>query len=445
MLFSVHKGKRGHRLPLPLLAAAAATATALLLAACGGSDGRGTTAGDSKTLGAEPSGGAVESAAPASAAAASGTPIKTMTLSAVDYNGPTYENIQIGAKLFAKYINAKGGINGHPLEVLTCDDKGDPAQTTSCVRKAIEAGVVADVGSFSFNAAVAVPPYAKAGTAIFGTCCNLTPLEYKTPNTFQMGNNPALNPAGVAKAVQDGCKKIGVLELDLPGITEEVNVLFQNVAKAYGYTGKLKLVKVPLTTQDYSSQVAQATDGTDCISMFLSESNISGVMPAFAQSGGKQRLYGPQGNFDKVSIKGFENLPGVKNGVVYGAYPPLANPVWDDFRATLKKYNASTKQEYNSLGALGVWAAYTAFTQIASGITGEVTNKTFLEAASKAKVDTGGMTPALDFSQTWDGLGGKYARAFSRQATYYKVTDNSQVGDKVFTDLTDALEGKPAS
>ena len=142
---------------------------------------------------------------------------------------------------------------------MTCDDKGDPTQTTACARKAIEAGAVADVGSFSFNGGVMVPIYDKAKTAVFGNCCDIAPIEFTSPNTFQMGNNPALNAGGIARAAQDGCKSIGVLELDLPGVTDALNILFTNVAKAYGYTGKLKFVKVPLTTQDYTSQVAQIT------------------------------------------------------------------------------------------------------------------------------------------------------------------------------------------
>lgn len=371
----------------------------------------------------------------------SGAPIKTNTISAVDYNGPTYEDIQVVAKIYAQWINDKGGINGRPLTVLTCDDKGDPTQTEACARKAIGEGVAADVGSFTYNQSVMVPIYGKSDTAVFGNCCNLAPLEYSSANTFQMGNNPVLNPAGVAKAVEDGCQDIAVLALDLPGITEGVTMLMDNVAKSYGYEGKIKYVKVPLTTQDYTSQVAQATDGTDCISMFLSQSNISALMPAFAQTGGKQRLYGAQGNFDNVSTKGYESLPGVAKGVVYGAYPPLQDPVWEDFRAALKKYNAPSKFDYNSLAALGTWAAYVGFTQVAESVSGDLTPASFLAAASTAKIDTGGMVPPIDFTKTWDAFDGQFKRSFNLSATYFTLKDGAPIGDR-FVNLQKAAEGK---
>ena len=411
---------------------ALALAGALVIAGCGSS---------SKKVGSSPSGGPTTSSSSSAAVAPTGTPITTSTISAVDYNGPTYEDIQIVAKIYSQWINDRGGINGHPLKVITCDDKGDPTQTEACARNATGAGAVADVGTFTFNQQVMVPIYAKAKTAIFGNCCNLAGIEFTSKNTFQMGNNPLLNPAGVAKAVEDGCKKIAVLALDLPGITEGVEMFMDNVAKSYGYTGKIKYVKVPLTTQDYTSQVAQATDGTDCISMFLSGSNISGLLPAFAQTGGTQRLYGAQGNFDKISTKGFTKLPGVANGVVYGAYPPLADPVWAEFRDALKKYGAPAKFDYNSLAALGTWAAYTGFTQVAKSVSGELTAQSFLTAASTAKVDTGGMTPPIDFSQDWAAFPGKFDRVFNFSATYFKVSDYSPIGPK-FVDLKKAAEGK---
>ena len=52
-----------------------------------------------------------------SAAAPSGEPIKLMTITTLNANGPTYENISITAEIAAKFINDNGGINGRPLEV----------------------------------------------------------------------------------------------------------------------------------------------------------------------------------------------------------------------------------------------------------------------------------------------------------------------------------------
>ena len=380
-------------------------------------------------------------AATTTAAGLSGTPIKTVTIAAVDWNGPTYENIHIAAKAYEAWINANGGINGHPLQVTTCDDKGDPTQTAACARNAVAAGAIADIGSFTYNAAISVPIYAQANTAVVGNCCSISPIEYTSPNTFSNGANAVLNPAGVARAVQDGCKAISVLELDIPGVTDDTNVVFSNIAKAYGYTKPLKFIRVPLTATDYSSVVAQATAGSDCISLYLGENNISGMMPPFAQSGGKQTLYGAQGNLDAVSTKGYETLPGVAKSVVTGLFMPLKNPVWKDLQAGLKMVNATPKYDYNALGVLSAWSGYTNFTKIAKSIKGDITPASFLKAASTSVTDNGGMTPNIDFTKTWSAFDGKYLRAFTRQVTYMKINGDPVAGGG-WIDLSDAMQGK---
>ena len=48
-----------------------------------------------------------------------------MTVTTLNANGPTYENIKIAAEIAADHINSNGGINGRPLEVIVCDEQFD--------------------------------------------------------------------------------------------------------------------------------------------------------------------------------------------------------------------------------------------------------------------------------------------------------------------------------
>ncbi len=374
-----------------------------------------------------------------SSARATGTPIKTMTIASVNYNGPTFDVILQTAQVYAKWINAHGGIDGHPLDVLTCDEMGVPSGTAACARKAIAAHVVADVGSFSYNGATVVPIYQAARTAWFGGCCAIAPAEFHSPVSFPLGNNPALNPGGVYKAVKDGCKKIAVLELDLP-TTPALNALMNAAAKSAGYKGTLKFVPVALTATDYTAPVAEATSGTDCISLYLSESNVSVFLPAFAATGAKQRVFGAQGNFDAVSTKGFSSQ--VKNDVVYGSYPNLTSPVFANYRAAIARYKPPSNLEYNSLGGLGAWTAFVAFTNIVKSMKGPINNTTFLAAASKdSNVNTDGILPRINFTKPFTGLGGNYPRAFNLNEFYFTNPQHPvQIGGAV--NLTDAIEGK---
>src|SRR4051794_24727139 len=122
-------GRRWWRLGVALCAIAASS---FAIAACGGDDNGGSSS-SSGGSGAE----ATSTSTPAAGPKLTKAPIKTMTIAAVNWNGPAYPNILATAKLYAQYINDRGGIQGHPLQVITCDEQGDPNQLAACGRRAV--------------------------------------------------------------------------------------------------------------------------------------------------------------------------------------------------------------------------------------------------------------------------------------------------------------------
>src|SRR3954470_13010572 len=92
-------GRARHRRGLRLWTVLAAiAASALVLAACGGGDDNGSSS--SGASGSGGGGGAAATATPGPKL--SGEPIKTMTIAAVNWNGPAYPNILETAKLYEK-------------------------------------------------------------------------------------------------------------------------------------------------------------------------------------------------------------------------------------------------------------------------------------------------------------------------------------------------------
>ena len=142
--------------------AAVAAAATLVLAACGGSGGdSGSTTAPAPT-------DATTSAAPSPEPV--GEPIKTMTVTDINSQGPIYPNIEYTAEAYEAWINANGGINGRPLEVDVCDSQGTADGSTACARKAVDNGVVAVVGSFNFAPDAIVDILEPANVAYFGAC-----------------------------------------------------------------------------------------------------------------------------------------------------------------------------------------------------------------------------------------------------------------------------------
>jgi ABC-type branched-subunit amino acid transport system substrate-binding protein len=314
-------------------------------------------------------------------------------------------------------VNANGGINGRPLEAKFCDAKGTPTDAAACARKAVADNAVAVVGNFTFTGDAIVPILDKAGISYFGNCCSISAAELTTESVFPMGNQPLYGVGLVKRAVDDGCENInGVI---IEG-AEAFQPLLDNAAK--GLNTKIgKYVTLPATAKDYSAEVAEATDGADCLVMIVSETPYIAWMPAFAQSGSEARMYGPQGNLNEKVAEGFEDV--TDGDVTAGMYPDISTEAWSDFRSALEDYEADPEQDYNSLGGMGTWAAYEGFKQVVEGMQGEINNDTFLEAAGKAKVDLPGMVPPLDFSKPWIDDGGPdgFDRLFHRCVVFSEL------------------------
>jgi ABC-type branched-subunit amino acid transport system substrate-binding protein len=367
--------------------------------------------------------------------------IKVMTWAPQESQLTNYPAIIEAAKTYGDYINAKGGIDGRKLEVLTCDEGGDPTKAANCARKAIQEHVVAVIGSFGYTGDATIPLLKGANIAWFGGCCPNSAAEMTSSNAFILGNGPAFGAALADRAAKDGYKKIAYVGCDgcqtyLPPI--------ENTLKAAGLELH-KNVTIPAQAQDYSPQAAQAlAGGTDAIIMIAGEDQDKAFLTAYKQAGSTAKVYGPQGNLtEEVAANFKKELDGAITG---NSYADISAPVWDDFRAALTKYDARQDVNYNTLAGLGTWAAFTAFDVVASSMKGDISSQAFLDAASHAdNVDTGGMTANVDFTHDWTGGLEGYARLVNRSATFSHFDANGKlVADEGgFKDYTNGMLGKP--
>ena len=439
------------------VAAAACLALALVAAACSSDKDADTTEAPVETAAVETEAPVTEAAAAETAAATeaaateaaaetaaavaapTGDPIKVMTVTTLNAAGPTYKNIANTAKAYEKYINARGGIAGRPLAVTVCDEQFDPAVATTCARQAVDEGMVSVVGSFTFFAESIVPVIAESNITWFGPCCPITPSELTSKHSFPIGNQPMYAVGAVKRAVDDGCKNINAVIIDGAQIFVPP---MENAMKALGKKFG-KTVILPPTAQDFSAEVAQATDGADCVIGIISETPYITWNTAWTQSGTEARQYGPQGNLNTVSAKG--NEASTDGDIIAGMYPDISTAPWAEYLVALKEGGYDTNElDYNSLGGMGTWAAYVAFTQIAGTITGDITAKSFFDAATATSgLDLKGMVPVLNFTKEWtEGLKG-YQRLFNRSVVFSKLENGKVVPlTTEFEDVGDLANGK---
>jgi hypothetical protein len=99
--------------------------------------------------------------------------------------------------------------------------------------------------------------------------------------------------------------------------------------------------------------------------------------------------------------------------------------------------------DYNSLGGLGTWAAYTGFKQVAEAIQGDITADSFkAQAAKTTNLDTGGMVPVIDFTKEWTA-NPPFKRLFNRSVVFSTIKDGKVVPlTTEFEDVGDLALGK---
>lgn len=422
----------------------------LVLAGCGGDDDDASpdtnvpseTAESAATPTSEAGASSGSTAAPPSGASTpdratqesfvepTGDPIVTMTIASVNYNGPTYENGLITAEAYEQYINARGGIKGRPLDVLTCDEQGVATGSTACARQAVEQGAIAVVGAPTFYGGAVEEVLHPAKISFFGTCCSFTPNEFIDDTAFVFSSDPITSGAAVLiKAAEDGCTNMVSLGIDIPTMDASAAGA-EEILRSTGYEGDLAFVKLPPASQDYSAEIALATrNDPDCLLMVVPENQVAALLPAFFATGSEARLYGSQGNFNAIAVQGFEDRPQVQEAAIMGLYADLNSDAYADFRQALEEYDGDIKDyDYNSLAGLGTWTAYRGFTQVVESIEGEITAEAFIEAAGSTVIDNGGQTGLIDLSEPLSGGIEPYDERIFNRTFLFSRLDGSSAG-----------------
>src|SRR5690242_20183193 len=114
-----------------------------LLSACGSSSSSTTSVAANS-----PAAGSAAGSTANAAKAATGAPIKIGLITGL--TGPFSANLaQVGnvAHVWEQAVNASGGINGAPVQVIVKDDASDPSKALVAARELVSEGVVAVAGS----------------------------------------------------------------------------------------------------------------------------------------------------------------------------------------------------------------------------------------------------------------------------------------------------------
>jgi branched-chain amino acid transport system substrate-binding protein len=258
-----------------------------------------------------------------------------------------------GAQIFVEEINAKGGINGRPIELVFVDDESKPEQTVTAAKRLIQQDrVVAIAGPVSqVVTAAALPVIAESRIPSLNCGCIVGPME-----SFQFTTFPSLN---MMKNQAEFAKAHGVTEIAV-------------IAQAGALADTIKAQNVPDLEAEGIKIIAfeqfQTTD-TDLTPVLAKVRELgakqvyvaaSGVQAATAAKNFKQMNYpGSYWTFAGNANDTFINLVGDAADIVNVAGTkilvykelPDSDPSKARLAAFAQKYVAKTGREPGTYGA----------------------------------------------------------------------------------------------
>jgi branched-chain amino acid transport system substrate-binding protein len=322
-------------------AGVAVSFTALLVAACS-SGGSSTTDAASNGAGSSTS----------SAAAATGSAIKLMIVGIE--NNPIYsapESFE-GAQAAVDAINAAGGVNGHKLTLITCNNELDPNAEEACISEAASDHVSALVGSY-FNFGDFAPIQKAQIPLILNQ--GIAPSEYTSSVSYTIGANVVWFESLGGFAAKEGAKSAAIAYIGTSA-GKFSGELMQNSADRAGIKVTTVVGFDPNAT-DFSSYAAILTKGNpDALLVSGTSENVVPLIQAVKQGGYTGKIFTIDSDLPPSGLK---TLGSAGDGIYVDGralFPTdTSNPEVAAYLADINKYEPGTVLDENSeMGWSGV-------------------------------------------------------------------------------------------
>jgi ABC-type branched-subunit amino acid transport system substrate-binding protein len=383
--------------------------------------------------------------------AASGRqPITVMTWAPVDTNATNMPGMPAMAKAYARWVNASGGIDGHRLTVLTCNERNDPAGAAACAHKAVSEKVAAVVGSYSQYGQQFMAPLEAAGIPYLGGY-GLSQTEFTSGLSYPVNGGQATLLAGNGEQVGKECSSVALVRPDTAA-GDGLAVLLDAGLRG-GTSGKAFDVRAPEDATDYTQKAQDAREdvGEDgCITAQLGDrtETFFDSYRRLPDDDRDIRVSSVLGSVTQSTIDASGGREGLFEGaLVTGWYPEAGSAAWKPMKNVISKEAFNDPDvDAGDPGVQTTWIAYTALEQVVKAIGKDtVTAGDLVNALNNGvTVNTGGLTPPLRWRyQDMSGAPG-YPRIVNGDVTFQVVRDGVlRAQRKGFVDVGRILDDAP--
>ncbi|MXM68070.1 ABC transporter substrate-binding protein [Streptomyces sp. HUCO-GS316] len=376
--------------------------------------------------------------------------ITVMTWAPSDTNATNKPGMPAFAQAYARWINSQGGINGHKLKVLTCNDHNDSVEAAKCARRAVDEQVVAVVGSYSQYSDSFLSPLEGAGIPYIGGY-GVTNAEFTSPLSYPVNGGQPTLLAGLGKELAGSCGPVTLVRPDtIAG--DELPGLLNSGLKTGGH-GVTSDQRAQEDATEYTVPAGRALEAstTDPVKKGCVIPALGDRTGTFMDSFRRAREDYPAvrtamtlGSVDQTVINTSGGPSGPYEGAyITGWYPVASDKRWDGMKQVISKHAfGDNRIDPADAGVQTTWIAYTVFRQVVESLgDSEVTGHTVSQALDDGlKVSTGGLTPTLKWTFRSKLAAVGFPRLVNADVTLQVVRQGRLVAaGKGFTDVTKTL------
>jgi ABC-type branched-subunit amino acid transport system substrate-binding protein len=331
------------------------------------------------------------------------------------FTGTTYSDPEAlaAAKASADTINASGGVNGHPISIISCDDQETPAGATKCAEQAVTDKVTAVTGVFLFGTqtfSILQPSSIPVMDADA-----IDPIDLSASNSFPInaGSDPVFYAAAL-KVVQSGAKRVAILAGNSASDALGAQAFVQAVKNAGGTVAKT--VTVTLGAPDYSPYVQSALSAGN-VQGLLYDGTVSDLQK-LVQATQQANFNGPIGMNLAGSTTAIVKQLGAQANNLYMASTYFVPPSSEasPFTASMAKYAPQAALDPVSEG---VWAAVQTVAKALAGTSNYSAQGLFSALESQTALSIGPYAPTLNFTKS-EGTS-QEPRLATNEVVFYRV------------------------
>ena len=269
--------------------------------------------------------------------AATGEPIYVGYIGSIVPGSNSFDTRTNGINSVLTPFNAAGGIDGRPVELLTCDDTGDPNVGAECVDSLIGEGVVTFVGSLNQSGASANPIIAEEGFATIGGFMltagdNGDPLFYTSD-----GGNIVGGPGNFSACAALGAERVSIAYVDIPAAAIIPGLIDSLVASAWPDTEVIGADPMAIDLVDLAPIAAKIIgDEPDCVVSLSTEGQNVALITALRDQGYDGRVALNAASY--TTEKALEEFGDGANGFILSQYYDQASAGWAEYEADLAAY-----------------------------------------------------------------------------------------------------------